>query len=418
MKAGQDRIRNLVINSFRAVGAENEARFYIKVFRSRRPHRFAVILLDPRLTHLELEMFAIQLAFLSELGLTPIVLHEGVLNRGGRRRKDGVDALHETLVASWNLKGIPVVSFLEEDERDSRPNLSGIRRATRSGQVPLVPISTSGTGTPKRKESVRSEFLKWIVAELKPFKVLYVTPEAGLVTREGRILSNVNLRLDPPLALQKELSRVSALLFGEILSLLEVAPPPLVVQVTGAEGFLEELFTQRGKGTLVKRGAEIVRHEDFSTLSRGRFSSMLGRAFGVPLRRIYHSRSFNRRYPIRSIFLERGYRGGAVVRSAGEWEYLDKFAVLPAARGEGLARDLWRTLLEYHDKFFWRSRASNPVNQWYYREADGMMRRGGWFYWWRGIPPSEMARLLPILDDIPDTLAQKDSPKGKKGRGS
>ena len=83
--------------------------------------------------------------------------------------------------------------------------------------------------------------------------------------------------------------------------------------------------------------------------------------------------------------------------------YLDKFAVLPSHQGDGTVDFLWVAL---HDETYglghpfsvnpnggkeglgesrdlvWRSRASNPVNKWYFERSTGYLRVGEWVLFW------------------------------------
>jgi acetylglutamate kinase len=65
--------------------------------------------------------------------------------------------------------------------------------------------------------------------------------------------------------------------------------------------------------------------------------------------------------------------------------YLDKFAVLDEAQGEGLGRAVWQVMREQHPQLFWRSRHGNPVNPFYYAESDGCFKQARWKVFWYGL---------------------------------
>jgi len=102
-------------------------------------------------------------------------------------------------------------------------------------------------------------------------------------------------------------------------------------------------------------------------------------------------------------YISDSYRAGAFVsRMSGEgvgaFDYLDKFAVLEDARGEGLARTVWRRFTAEHPSFFWRSRSENGFNAFYANDADGSVKRGGWTIFWKG--ESDFARIAKIVDQV------------------
>ena len=43
--------------------------------------------------------------------------------------------------------------------------------------------------------------------------------------------------------------------------------------------------------------------------------------------------------------------------------YMDKFGVIPEAKGEGLGAGIWHEMLKAYPQVFWRSRANNPINK-------------------------------------------------------
>ena len=68
-----------------------------------------------------------------------------------------------------------------------------------------------------------------------------------------------------------------------------------------------------------------------------------------------------------------------------EGVYLDKFAVLDDAQGEGLGRAVWNVMREETPQLFWRSRHNNQVNIFYYAESDGCIKQEKWKVFWYGL---------------------------------
>ncbi len=73
-----------------------------------------------------------------------------------------------------------------------------------------------------------------------------------------------------------------------------------------------------------------------------------------------------------------------ILTDEAEGVYLDKFAVLDDAQGEGLGRAVWNVMLEETPQLFWRSRNGNPVNHFYYSESDGCYKLDHWKVFWFG----------------------------------
>ena len=72
--------------------------------------------------------------------------------------------------------------------------------------------------------------------------------------------------------------------------------------------------------------------------------------------------------------------------------YLDKFAVTPEAQGAGLGAAVWQALVLRCPRLYWRSRADNPVTQWYYEQAESSYSQGSWVAFTRGIHDFEEIR--------------------------
>ena len=65
--------------------------------------------------------------------------------------------------------------------------------------------------------------------------------------------------------------------------------------------------------------------------------------------------------------------------------YMDKFGVLPDAKGEGLGAGLWSEMRKVYPKLFWRSRRNNSINSFYSSICDGCQKHSEWHVYWIGI---------------------------------
>ena len=101
------------------------------------------------------------------------------------------------------------------------------------------------------------------------------------------------------------------------------------------------------------------------------------------------------------------YRAVAILTHDGVVPYLDKFAVTPRAQGEGLGRSIWLRMRHDNPSLFWRSRSSNPINNWYFQQAEGSYTQHPWTVFWYGIETFEKMRdCVEQALAMPATLAE------------
>ncbi|PFH54808.1 hypothetical protein AMATHDRAFT_72572 [Amanita thiersii Skay4041] len=159
--------------------------------------------------------------------------------------------------------------------------------------------------------------------------------------------------------------------------------------------------------TLLRRGLPIQVIRSAADIDRVRLTALLEQSFGRSL----DESSFYTRLEktLDFVIIAGDYAGAAIVTrepcSALDHpiSYLDKFAVLPSHQGDGTVDFLWVAL---HDESYglghpfsanpnggrggigegrdlvWRSRANNPVNNWYYDRSSGHVRMGSWVMFW------------------------------------
>ncbi|KAJ3017277.1 Amino-acid acetyltransferase, mitochondrial [Thoreauomyces humboldtii] len=163
--------------------------------------------------------------------------------------------------------------------------------------------------------------------------------------------------------------------------------------------------------TVLRHGLSVVTHKDLSTIDEERLTHLLDQSF----RKTLVSRPYYERLADsldRVIVAGDGYDGAAIVTyerdplhlttisntptttasssstssSSSLLPYLDKFAVAPTSQGIGVADILWKHVRKHHPTLSWRSRASNPVNKWYFDRSDGNLRLKGsqWVLFWYG----------------------------------
>ena len=164
--------------------------------------------------------------------------------------------------------------------------------------------------------------------------------------------------------------------------------PTAHVSVASPLNVLKEMFTVRGAGTVVRMGSEIRFFDSLEAVDVVRLLALLADSFGKRLKSRAHLRKTTH------LYIESNYRGAALLEEHPAGLYLSKFAVTREARGEGLAQELWDASCKPAKALFWRSRATNPINQWYERQAEGRQHAGDWTIFWRGIRTAHIPRII------------------------
>lgn len=146
-------------------------------------------------------------------------------------------------------------------------------------------------------------------------------------------------------------------------------------------------------------GAAIIALDGFCGLDKARVKGLLESSFGKTLAAGYFDK------PAGMVYLAGDYQGIAVIKTLGRFDYLDKLAVAPQARGEGLGRELWENIKKDFPSLIWRAAPDNPANAWYLRNSDGAARSGKWMVYWYGIEPNAVNAIIPLVAALPPTLA-------------
>jgi acetylglutamate kinase len=170
----------------------------------------------------------------------------------------------------------------------------------------------------------------------------------------------------------------------QIKDLLDGLPLASSVSITRPAELAKELFTHKGSGTLVRRGERVVEADAWEAFDLDRFRGLIESAFGRRLLPDYFERT-----TLHRAYVSENYRAAVILTREDAGIYLDKFAVLDDAQGEGLGRAVWQVMREQNPTLFWRSRHGNPVNPFYYAESDGCIKQDKWKVYWYG--PADFA---------------------------
>jgi len=376
-------IRDTVLKSLSAIGAIQEANYYAEMFAAQDAERFALIVIDPRcLKNPLLESLISNMKILADLGLFPVLL-VGALDDDRTTVKFQSQRLAKELGA---------VSIRTTKLNTATYGLiSDVQKASRGGVVPIMEMT-------ERRGRMNLETL---VSEIRPNKIIFLQPSGGLTRNGARIpvvnMDRVDAMIDPDaltvgqarfISLVEELSKNAG-----ALSVYIIASPL---------NLLSELFTIKGSGTLFRRGAKLISHKDLTNFDLAKLSNSINESFQKPIGPAFFETD------IHHAVIEADYRGGAIFTHLAELPYLSKFWVSRAAQGEGIARDIWDYMTADTPVFFWRSRKSNPFNDWYMYACDGMQVRDEWRVFWKGLNADEIPGAIKAAASAPDDFLKNN----------
>ena len=371
----------VVLRFLESVGRRSEAEFYLGLFRAEPKEQFAAISVDANVARHASEAVVLDLRFLAALGLLPVVAL-GLF--------EPTDAAEHAARIRRRLDkaGAPALIFAAEDPEV----VAQVTRAARAGTIPILIFSGAGD---QAEVDARFARLGALLSSLRTRKLIFLHRPGGLQQR-GALVPLCNLTTDyAALSASRELSRKERAILHQSRRLIcELVPHKLLVAITSPLNLFRELFTTKGAGTLIRRGAILSSHARLDELDRERLRALLASAFGRPPVEELFGREVAR------VYLEEGYRGVAILIDTPLGAYLTKFAVDREAQGEGMGRDLWEQLIAEFPTVFWRARPANPICEWYGKLCDGMVRMGEWSVFWKGLAPAR------ISDAVDYALAQ------------
>lgn len=421
-------LRNTIVRLLSNMASAKEIQQYLKRFSQLDAARFAVVKVGGAVLRDELDALVSSLAFLQQVGLTPIVVHgagpqlDAEMQAAGIR-KTTVDDLRYTdapvlavvrsvmrrenlkLVEALQAQGVRATSiqsgvfeagYLDRERyglvgKVVRVDTDGLQAAIKVGSIPV--IASLGETVDGQIVNVNADWAaNELIKTLRPYKIVFLTATGGLLDGDGHVIDSINLSTEyDELLAQPWLHSGMRVKIQQIHDLLMALPHSSSVSITRPDELAKELFTHRGSGTLVRRGEKILRATAWDELDLGKLAALIESGFGRKLAPDY----FQATTPYR-IYVSEHYRAAVVLTLEEDGvAHLDKFAVADDAQGEGLGRALWHAMRAEVPRLFWRSRPDNPVNEFYFGEANGCVKGDRWHVFWYG---------LDGFDDIRDAV--------------
>ena len=382
-------VRDTVMKSLMAIGSAKEAAFYANIFQEQDPEKFALIVVDPRcLRNPLLEALISDLKILSDLKLTPILL----VGANDDQRTPDINRTNVRFQAERLCRELEGAGI-----RNNKLNCAsyefkqGMLRITRAGRFPILELTEIDCGMN----------LLSLVQSFEPAKVIFLQPSGGFRVN-GKRIPEVNLDQIDDCFKIADLSDGQKSFVKTVRKLAGNTSHHCTYVIASPLNLLAELFTVKGAGTMLRRGAVISSRKTYRGISKAKLKTSIETAFQRPLT----PDCLNRK--ILKLYLEENYRGGAIITELAGLNYLSKFWVGRAAQGEGIARDIWQNLESDMVSFFWRSKKDNPFNNWYMKVCDGMQISGEWRVFWKGLHAQEIPMAIEAAASAPiDFSAQE-----------
>ena len=430
--------RQTIVRLLSSMGSAKEISQYLKRFSQLDAARFAVVKVGGAVLRDDLDALTSSLAFLQDVGLTPIVIHgagpqlDAELAAAGIEKKtiDGLRVTSPEALAivrrvfhAQNLKlvealqasdaratsivsGVFEADYLDRERfglvgQVKRVDLAPIQASLQAGSIPV--IASLGETVGGQILNVNADFAaNELVQVLQPYKIVFLTGTGGLLDADGQVIDSINLSTEyDHLMAQPWIDGGMRVKIEQIKDLLDGLPLASSVSITKPAELAKELFTHKGSGTLVRRGERVLEALEWSAFDLPRLRELIESAFGRTLLPDYFDIT-----KLHRAYVSENYRAAVILTSEDAGIYLDKFAVLDEAQGEGLGRAVWQVMRDANPRLYWRSRHGNPVNPFYYAESDGCIKQEKWKVYWYGPAGFDLIeRYVRTSEARPATLA-------------
>ena len=414
-------IKETILKLLSAIGSEKEINKYIEKFSSTE-QRFAVIKVGGSVIQNDIENLISSLVFLDQVGLKPVILHgagpmlskaledqgidfsfidgQRVTSRASRdvaqqvfskTNQQVVDALE-----SKGAKAVGLTSNIFECIQD-KPELGFVgtvkgvnedlvNKILEEGSIPVIaPLGQMDNEVLNINADIATVEL---VKKINPYKVIFLSDIGGIFNKSDQLIENINLVLEyEDLMAQEWLHSGMKLKLEQIKELLSHLPKTSSVSITKPINLPKELFTDSGSGTLIKHGYKVNKHLLPNIEIENQFKQIIESSFNGSLVDNFFENKSNM-----DIFMTSCMRATIAISNDFSVPYMDKFGVIPEAKGEGLGAGIWHEMRKAYPQVFWRSRANNPINKFYTSICEGCQKQDDWHIFWIGISNYEMLK--------------------------
>lgn len=434
--------RRIIVRLLSNLGSRQEVTQYLKRYSDLEELKFAVVKVGGAILDRHLKELCSSLTFLQQVGLTPIVIHgagpqlneELAADRIKSKVVDGLrvtspeilrvarrvfqrenlrltDALNNAGTHATSISGGVFEANILDKARYgmvgevSAVNVEPLRSAVQAHVIPVIsPLAeTAGGQILNINADVAANKL---VHAVQPFKIIFLTAKGGILDADGQIIPSINLTTDfKRLMGENWLHSGMRVKLQQVNDMLQKLPLDSSVSITTPGLLARELFTHRGSGTLVRLGERIITSRKWADIDQERLRALLETSFGKSLAPDYFDTT-----ALEVAYLSEAYRAAALITRGEGVAYLDKYAVTEKAQGEGLGGAVWRSVKDMHPALYWRARPENPVNNFYFRQADGFLKANGWLVFWYGVKElTDIERLVSQACSAPATMWEAGS---------
>jgi acetylglutamate kinase len=407
-------IKNTILKLLGAIGSEKEINKYIEKFSSPE-QRFAVIKVGGSVVENDLENLISSLVFLNQVGLKPVILHGAgpMLSAALEDKKIDFSFVNGQRVTSLEVRDVAhqifketnqkLVEALEAQGAHAKGLVSNIFECTIADPDLGYVGSIQSINTNLVNEVLELDFIPVIapigfqnseilninadiatvelVKAINPYKAIFLSETGGIFNKTDQLIPNINLALEYEEFIQEEwLHSGMKLKLQQIKSLLDYLPKTASVSITEPINLPKELFTDSGSGTLIKHGYSVSQYNLPDKEIQANFKKIIEASFGGSLVDNFFDdpSSLN-------IFMTSCNRAAIAISNVFNIPYMDKFGVIPEARGEGLGAGIWHEMRKVYPQVFWRSRPNNPINNFYTSICEGCQKQEEWHIFWIGI---------------------------------
>ncbi len=409
--------RQTIVRLLSSMASAKEISQYLKRFSQLDAKRFAVVKVGGAILRDDLDALVSSLGFLQQVGLTPIIVHgagpqlDGELAAAGisKRAIDGlrvtspetlaivrrvflaqnlklVKALQESETRATSIvSGVFEAEFLDQEKyglvgKVASINLAPIEASLNAGSIPV--IASLGETASGQILNINADFAaNELVQVLQPYKIIFLTGTGGLLDNSGNVIDSINLSTEyEHLMAQPWLHSGMRVKIEQVKDLLDRLPLTSSVSITRPAELAKELFTHKGSGTLVRRGEIVSSYTSWDQIDHIRMRSLIESSFGRTLVPDYFEQT-----RLHRAYVSENYRAAVILTDEDGDIYMDKFAVLDDAQGEGLGRAVWQVMRDENPRLFWRSLHGNPANAFYFAESDGCYKLPRFTAFWYGM---------------------------------